>query len=370
MWAWEHPNWPNFRFDESRFASRTVEFQVTAARLFGNVEAMGDEVRSDSDIALMLSEAIATSAIEGEKLDRDSVRSSLLAHFGQKVAGSKTTAEIKAAGAAALIVDVRSNWNHPLAKEILARWKTMAVPDHPSSRTQRKEYRKADVQIVSGYAGREKVHYQAPPHHRVEREMERFLDWYNNDSDQLGGPVRASIAHLWFERIHPFDDGNGRVGRAVADHALSQSLGRPTLACLATAIVDRRKEYYAAFERFDQNGELDANDFVDYFTDATARAQEIALAEIAFVLDKSRFFDRHRARMNRRQAKAMERMFREGRAGFKGGMTSGKYQAITKCASSTAARDLASLCAMGALAPSGEGRGRRYELAPVRRQAI
>ena len=178
--------------------------------------------------------------------------------------------------------------------------------------------------------------------------MGRFLEWYNTDSVGVDGPIRASIAHLWFERIYPFDDGNGRVGRAIADHALSQALNRPTLACLATAIGQSRKAYYKAFQNFDLSTRLDMNGFAGYFTGAIVQAQEIARAEVGFVLDKTRFFDRHRAAMNKRQTKAMERMFREGRRGFEGGMSAKKYMAITKCQASTATRDLSALTAMGA----------------------
>lgn len=363
MWAWEHPNWPNFHLDEGRFpAGPEIEFKLAAGRLFGNTEAMREDDRLDCTVALMLSEAIATSAIEGEKLDRDSVRSALLQHFGGEAPETKTPADKRAAGAAALIVEAREKWNRPLTKEVLAGWKAMAVPEHPSTIARPREYRKSGVVIASGRAGRRQVHYRAPPAARVEAEMERFLDWYNNDRGGMEGIVRASVAHLWFERIHPFDDGNGRVGRAVADHALSQSLGRPTLACLSTAIAERRKEYYAAFGKFDGAEGLDVGDFVDYFTGACVRAQEIAAAEVAFVLEKSRFLDKHRSRMNDRQGKAVERMFREGRGGFKGGMTASKYRAITKCSSSTSARDLARLCALGVFTPSGEGRSRRYAL--------
>ena len=366
MWTWEHPNWPNFVIDEEAFADRIEAFHRAAERLSGNVEAMSDESRTDTEIALMLSEAIATSAIEGENLDRDSVRSSLLAHFGKVVAKTKTNVDLKAAGAASLIVDVRRRWNHPLTHKVLGAWQSMAIPEKLSSMAMRGAYRENVVSVVSGYPGNYQVHYEAPPATRVANEMERFLKWYNTDSVGMAGPIRASIAHLWFEQIHPFDDGNGRVGRAVSDHALSQALNRPTLACLATAIDETRKSYYRAFERINQSERLDMNGFADYFTSAIVRAQEIARAEVRFVLDKSRFFDLHRDAMNERQTTAMERMFREGRRGFTGGMSAKKYMAITKCQASTATRDLAALTTMGALVSKGGGRSTRYELSHAR----
>ena len=362
MWAWEHPNWPRFVIDESALENRIEAFFRAAERLSGSVWAMSDDGRDDAAIELMLSEAIATSAIEGENLDRDSVRSSLLAHLGKAVA--KTNVGLKAEGAASLIVDTRRNWDRPLTHDLLGAWQTMAVPETLSSVAMRGAYRAGEMSIVSGFPGRQRVHYAAPPASRVNDEMERFLQWYNADSVDMDGPVRASVAHLWFERIHPFNDGNGRVGRAIADHALSQSLGRPTLACLATAIEETRNAYYNAFEEFDRNEKLDMNGFADYFTAAIVRSQEIALAEVGFVLDKSRFFDRHRDSMNERQVKAIERMFREGRRGFEGGMSTKKYMAITGCPATTATRDLVALCAMGAMVSRGAGRGTRYDISP------
>ncbi|MYJ95991.1 MAG: Fic family protein [Proteobacteria bacterium] len=366
MWAWEHPNWPKFVIDEGAFTGRIEAFHRTAERLFGNVEVLGDEGRTDTEIELMLSEAIATSAIEGENLDRDSVRSSLLAHFGKVVARTETTADMKAAGAASLIVDTRRKWDRPLTHELLGAWQTMAIPEARSSLVLRGAYREREVEIVGGYEGRHEVYYVAPPASRVTGEMERFLEWYNAYSIGMAGPIRASIAHLWFERIHPFDDGNGRVGRAIADHALSQALNRPTLACLATAIGETRKDYYEAFEGFDRSERLEMNGFTDYFTSAVVRAQEIARAEVRFILDKSRFFDRYRNAMNERQTRAMERMFREGRRSFAGGMSAKKYRAITKCPPATATRDLSALAAMGALISKGGGRSTRYEIVPSR----
>ena len=366
MWAWEHPNWPNFVVDEGAFEDRIEAFYRAAERLSGSVGAMSDEGRFDTSIEIMLSEAIATSAIEGENLDRDSVRSSLLAHFGKAVGKAKTSVDMKSEGAASLIVDTRRNWDRPLTHEMLGGWQSMAIPETVSSLAMRGTYRAGEVKVVSGYPGRYRVHYEAPPASRVPDEMERFLEWYNADSVGMGGPIRAAVAHLWFERVHPFDDGNGRVGRAISDHALSQALGRPTLACLATAIDKSRKNYYKAFESFDLGKRLDMNGFADYFTDAIVRAQDIALAEVAFVLDKSRFFDRHRDAMNERQTKVMERMFMEGRAGFEGGMSTKKYMAIAKCPATTATRDLAALCAMGALASRGAGRGTRYDISHSR----
>ncbi len=161
---------------------------------------MSDEGRSDTAIELMLSEAIATSAIEGENLDRDSVRSSLLAHLGKAVARANTSVDLKADGVASLIVETRRKWDRPLTHEMLGGWQTMAIPETLSSLAMRGAYRQDEVKIVSGFPGRHRVHYVAPPASRIHDEMERFLGWYN-DSAGMAGPIRATVAHLWFERL-------------------------------------------------------------------------------------------------------------------------------------------------------------------------
>ncbi|OQX46821.1 MAG: hypothetical protein B0D90_00560 [Candidatus Sedimenticola endophacoides] len=202
-------------------------------------------------------------------------------------------------------------------------------------------------------------------------EMDRFVDWYNQTGPSGGdktknGIARAGIAHLWFEVIHPFDDGNGRVGRAIADHALSQSLGFPTTACLATAIEGDKKTYYMQLEKASR-GSLDVGVWLDYFADTIIKAQEIAREEVNFVLAKTRFYEAYGEQMNDRQARMVSRVFAEGRKGFEGGITTRKYEAITKCPNRTASRDLADLVSKGIIKPlPGGGRTTRYELTIVK----
>ena len=366
MWIWQHPEWPNFVIDSSGFSEQIETFRRNAERLAWQVEVLSDDSQTEASVDLMLSEVIATYAIEGEKLDRDSVRSSLLAHFGRVIDGGGHD-DGKAAAAADLIVDVRRNWRRPLSHEMLGRWQSLVVVDQITSLMMRGAYRNdpEPMRIVSGIrAGRPgRIHYEALPAADVPAEMERFLSWYNQSPDgNLPGPVRAAVAHVWFEKIHPFDDGNGRVGRAVSDHALSQSLGRPTLACLATAINDDRHAYYSELETIGR-GQFDLSGFVGYFMRAVNRAQEIAAAEVEFVLGKVRFYDRYGERLNERQRKVTARIFREGRAGFAGGLSRKNYVSIARCSPATAARDLADLQNMGALVSRGRGRSTRYGIA-------
>ena len=369
-WIWQQPDWPDFRYDKRALEDRELEFRLNSERLAGRFDALPKASQEDATIDLMLSEAIKTSAIEGEVLDRESVRSSLLSLMTSDTLPDNS--DQKAAGAAMLLVDVRKNWQTSLTHELLGKWQSMAVPEQRYTSLLRGAYRNdpSPMQIVSGPYGREKVHYEALPATQVPDEMAKLIDWYNQTSPLSGdktipGIVRAGIAHLWFEVIHPFDDGNGRVGRAVADHALSQSLGYPTTACLATAIEADKKSYYLQLENASR-GNLDVNVWLDYFADTTLKAQKIARGEVDFVLAKTRFYEAYGDQLNDRQARMVSRVFAEGRKGFEGGITTRKYEAITKCPNRTASRDLSDLVAKGIIIPlPGGGRTTRYELTIV-----
>jgi Fic family protein len=366
-WIWQQPDWPDFRYDNRALNDRELEFRLNSERLAGSFDALPIASQEDATIDLMLSEAIKTSAIEGEDLDRESVRSSLLSLISSDTLPDNS--DQKAAGAALLLVDIRKNWQTPLTHDLLGKWQSMAVPEQRYTTILRGAYRNdpSPMQIVSGPYGREKVHYEAPPATQVPDEMARLADWYNRTSPVSGdktipGIARAGIAHLWFEVIHPFDDGNGRVGRAIADHALSQSLGYPTTACLATAIEADKKTYYLQLEKASR-GNLHVNAWLDYFADRVIKAQKIAREEVDFVLAKTRFYEAYGDQLNDRQATMVSRVFAEGRKGFEGGITTKKYEVITKCPNRTASRDLSDLVAKGVIIPlPGGGRTTRYEL--------
>jgi len=369
-WIWQQPDWPDFRYNESALKDRELEFRLNSERLSGSFDALPMAYQEDATIDLMLSEAIKTSAIEGEDLDRESVRSSLLSLITSDTLPDNS--DQKAAGAALLLVDVRKNWQTSVSRDLLGKWQSMAIPEQRYTPILRGAYRNdpSPMQIVIGPYGRQKVHYEAPPATQVPDEMAKFIDWYNKVSPSKGdkkipGIARAGIAHLWFEVIHPFDDGNGRIGRAIADHALSQSLGYPTTACLATAIEGDKKSYYRQLEKASR-GSLDVNAWLDYFADKVTKAQDIAREEVDFVLAKTRFYETYGDQLNDRQARMVSRVFAEGRKGFEGGITTRKYEAITKCPNRTASRDLSDLVAKGVIIPlPGGGRTTRYELTIV-----
>ena len=370
-WIWEETNWPNFQYNKQDFTGRNIEFRIKSERLMGRVESLPVDCQKNAIIDLMLSEAIKTSAIEGELLDRESVKSSLLALMSSE--SIAVSSNQKSAGAAALLIDVRRNWSTPLTHELLGKWQTMAVPEQRLNLIMRGHYRNdpSAMQIVSGPYGHHKVHYEAPSSAQVPDEMDKLLNWYNrsnplNNRQTIPEVIRAGIAHLWFEKIHPFDDGNGRVGRAIADHALSQYLGYPTTACLSTAIEINKKEYYIELEKAGRNG-LNINSWLNYFSDTVNIAQDLAKKEVDFVSNKTRFYDAFAEKLNERQARMVARIFSEGRKGFEGGISTHKYESITKCSNRTASRDLSDLLEKGIITSlQGGGRSTRYELLTVK----
>ena len=365
MWIWQHSNWPTFRYDLSKFSGTIADFNASAFRLAGRVETLAESSRQEVTVNLMVSEAIKTMEIEGERLDRESVVNSIAALMGF-VPGKGLSWDRKAEGVAQLMTDVRMHWNQPLTHGLLFAWQEAVVPASKLFDVTRGAYRSDEMQIVSGAIGQFKVNYEAPPPDQVRDDMRRFIDWYNGSRDEprLPGPIRAGIAHVWFEAIHPFDDGNGRVGRAIADQALSQGLGFPTLGCLATAIEKNKKAYYAELATVTE-GDGDLQQWLVFFTRVAAEAQQIALKQVDFVLDKARFYNRFGDQVNERQGKVIGAMFRRGQQSIEQGLTPKKYMKIAKCPERTAHRDIAGLVKLRAIAkvPGTAGRSTRYALA-------
>jgi Fic family protein len=225
------------------------------------------------------------------------------------------------------------------------------------------------MQVVSGPIGEARVHFEAPPSARVPSEMKRFIAWFNRTApgreEPLSALTRAGIAHLYFESIHPFEDGNGRIGRAIAEKALAQSLGQPTLTALAATILARRKNYYDALEAANKGNEI--THWLMWFAGVAIEAQRRTIALVEFLIDKTKLLDRLKGQLNARQEKALLRMFHEGPEGFRGGLSAGKYSTVTGASPATTTRDLADLVAKGALVREGERRYARYHLSvPLR----
>ena len=377
---WQHPDWPNFTYDASQCADSLYQYAFEAGRLAGGIGQLNDALQYEAYIDLMVSEAINTSQIEGERLNREEVRSSIKNFLGLSNPPTRVI-DPRAEGIAALMVDVRKTFMENLSKEKLFHWHQLVIPEQGNSLLRHSlqvgQWRTSEqpMQVISGPIGYEKVHYEAPSAHQVNAEMEQFLNWYNDSSplnpeqknpDQkntLAGPVRSAIAHLWFESIHPFDDGNGRVGRAIAEHALAQDLNQPSLLSLSTIIEKDKRAYYNGLNQASQPS-LDITAWVNWFSRAVLLAQREAVQKVDFVLKKSKFWERYKnAELNQRQVKAVNKVFKAGPDGFEHGVSAKKYMSITHCSKATATRDLSNLVDKGCFYRlAGGGRNARYGL--------
>lgn len=268
------------------------------------------------------------------------------------------------------MIDLWRRFDEPLTEEMLFGWHRKLMRGRGDLSAVGKYRAGAEpMQVVSGPDYARRVHFEAPPSERVPGEMGRFVEWFNWSGPAGGEPLaaltRAGIAHLYFESIHPFEDGNGRIGRALSEKALAQGSGAGSLTGLAGTILIRRRAYYAALEAANKSNEV--TEWLRWFGGIVIEAQRRTLAQIEFVIDKTKLLDRLRGQLNERQEAALLRMFREGAEGFQGGLSAGKYMKITRAAPATATRDLADLVQKEALVRAGERRHARYQLAiPVR----
>lgn len=370
-WNWQRPDWPNFSWDPDRLKKAEEVFLVGSGVLQGMLTHLDEADRELLTIEAISSEALTTSEIEGEILNRASVRSSIRKHLG--LATDERRATLAERGIAEMMVDLYRSFAEPLSHEMLFRWHGVLLGGTRSLSDVRR-YRTSSeaMQIVSGPIHLPKVHFEAPPSAAVPEQMERFIAWFNrttpDGTDSLAGLTRAAVAHLYFESIHPFEDGNGRIGRAICEKALSQGIGQPTLTALAATMLLRRKAYYAALQAASRDNAITS--WIAWFAGITIEAQRRTLARIEFVVDKTKLLDRLRDRLNDRQEKALLRMLREGPEGFAGGLSAGNYMTITGAPPATATRDLGDMVAKGALQRTGERRHARYHptipLRPVR----
>ncbi len=359
-WNWEKPDWPHFRWDATRLAKAEERFRQESGVFIGSVKHLESDERQQLTLAAMSTEALTTSEIEGEILDRASVQSSIQRQLG--LATDHRRARAAEQGIAELTVDVYRRFADPLSDEVLFGWHGMLMQGRRDLRNVGRYRSDSEpMQVVSGPIHAPKVHFEAPPSKAVSREMKTFFKWFNRSASGEPAITRAGIAHLYFISIHPFEDGNGRLGRAIAEKALAQSLGQPTLIALAATILAKRSEYYKELEAANKKNEITA--WLLWFAGVVIEGQRRTIANVEFLIEKTRLLDRMRGQLNQRQQKALLRMLREGPEGFKGGLSAGNYATITGASPATATRDLTDLVAKGALTKTGEQRHTRYRVA-------
>ena len=361
---WQQKDWPNFTYSTEEVEPQLYEFSERAGKINALIESLPEEIRVETVIELLVAEAIKTSEIEGEYLNRKDVMSSIKKNLGLAPIQQKTN-DKRAEGIAELMTDAQKSFDAHLSKEKLMSWHKMLMKGDSSLEPGKWRTHEEPMQMISGAMGREIVHYEAPPSKRVPEEMDRFIRWFNgtakNGEHEIKKPVlRAAIAHLYFESIHPFEDGNGRIGRAIAEKALSQTVRRPILLSLSDAMESRKKDYYYALKTAQRSNEI--TPWIVYFVRTTLQAQVSAEKLIEFSVYKARFFDRYRDELNDRQTKTLKRMLKEGPKGFEGGINVRKYIAITETSKATATRDLQDLLQKDILEKKGSGKNTAYNL--------
>ncbi len=360
IYNWQQDDWPDFTHNPDEFEDELFTFAEKIGRLAGIWQALPEEARLEAVIGMLAAEAIKTSEIEGELLNREDVFSSIRKNLGLHDE-SRDVRDKRAAGIADLMIDLRNTWQEPLTRELLFSWHGMLLGGSRRIHVGGWRTHEEPMQIVSGAIGNEKVHYEALPSSRVPQEMQKFIDWFNDTAPEGGSsirqaPIRCAIAHLYFESIHPFEDGNGRVGRAIAEKALSQGIGGPVLLSLSETIESDKSAYYSALKQAQRSNEI--TDWIRYFLKTILEAQSRAEAMIGFTLRKARYFDSFKDRLNDRQGKVIRRMLEQGLEGSDNGMNAGKYARIAKTSKATATRDLQDLLEIGAFVRLGEAGGR------------
>lgn len=357
-WNWELPDWPHFIYDANRLAKLEKQFFLAIGSSVAFLKSISTEEYNHFVVEMLSEEGVESSRIEGEFLDRESLQSSIKQHFGLQPQKDKRPKE---SGMADLLYDVYLTYKKPLTQEMLFKWhhnlfkETTHLDDKGTYRNHAEP-----MQIVSNQYGERTVFFEAPPSKKVHKEMDRFIQWFNAE-DESSVISRAAIAHVYFESIHPFEDGNGRIGRLLVEKILSQGVDRPVLIAVSKVLERRKKEYYAALERC--NKTLEINHWLDFFGDVVLQAQQESMNLLHFLIAKSKLMTRLAGQLNPRQEKVLLRIFAEGLGGFKGGLSAENYIAITKTSRATATRDLADLVEKGALTKTGELRHTRYWLA-------
>jgi Fic family protein len=363
MYIWEQTSWPELSWDSGRLSTLLGQVSRDQGRLLGRMQGLGFELRREAQLNTLTEDVVRSSEIEGEKLDSDQVRSSIARHLGMEV-GGLVVSDRDVEGVVEMMLDATTNYAQPLTADRLFGWHAALFP------TGRSGLQKINVgnwrpdsagpmQVVSGPIGRQKVHYEAPPNARVGKEMERFLSWFEapGDTDSL---FAAALAHLWFVTIHPFDDGNGRIARAIADMALARSEGSPQRFYSMSAQIRReRNDYYTTLERT-QKGGLDVTSWQEWFLTCLRRAIEGSQDTLSSVLKKARFWKRFAQQsLNERQVKVLNKLL----DGFEGKLTTSKWAKLTKSSQDTAYRDIMDLVGQGALRKdAGGGRSTSYSL--------
>ena len=369
QYVWQHKRWPGFRWFNGRLIEALGRVRLCQGKLLSKIDSLGIQLSQETQAKILTEEAVKTSAIEGEILNRDSVRSSVSRRLGLPAAGLPP-ADRFADGLVEVLLDAVSGCDKPLTAERLQGWQAALFPTGYSGlrKIHTGKWRGAEpMQVVSGPLGREKVHFEAPPVERIEGEMKRFLKWWQESSGRIEGILRAGAAHFYFITIHPFEDGNGRLARALTDMALARDEGSTMrFYSLSSRIMIERDAYYKIMEQT-QKGDGDITAWLLWFLGCMERAIEDSETVVAQVTAKAIFWQKYgQLPLTVHQRKVINRLLDAGPSGFEGGLTTRKYAAMTRVSRATAYREIAGLVSKGILtANQGKGRSVSYRLVSI-----
>lgn len=366
MWIYKHKDWPKFRWNDSKLMTKLAELRYMQGRLLGKIEELGIELKQDACLKIITTDIIKSSAIEGEKLNNDEVRSSVARRLGIDI-GGYVPASRDVEGIAEMMIDASQNFNQPLTEQRLFNWHATLFPTGRSGMEfiivgHWRSDSKGPMQVISGPIGREKVHFEAPPAKSLNKEIKKFLKWFEEDckKQNIDPVIKSGIAHFWFVTLHPFEDGNGRIARAVADLALARADGiKNRYYSISTQIALDRNNYYKKLMQ-QQSGSLDLTEWLEWYLKCMQRAlinSEETLANIYYKNQVWKKLLKHN--VNERQKIIISKMLDD----FKGYMTTSKYAKIAKCSNDSALRDIQDLNQIGILIKNESGgRSTSYRL--------
>ncbi len=363
QWNWQQSDWPQFSFDKQLLQSYEAAFMRQTGVMIGAIKHISDIEKQALRIELISDEALCTSEIEGEILNRESVQSSLRRMLG--VPTDTRASSPAEQGISEMMIDLYDHVESPLSDQTLFCWHRLLMKGrndlHESG-----EYRQYEdpMQVVSGPIHSPKIHFEAPPSSSVIKEMTRYNRWFNlprsRSTPSFETLIHAGIAHWHFVCIHPFEDGNGRLARALSAKSLAQGIEQPIILSLSRTIQQKKKAYYDILEKSNKHNDITA--YLVYFSEMVLDAQNYTQRMVDFVIRKTKLYDRVKGTLNPRQEKVIDRMFREGLEGFKGGLSAQNYISLTQAPRATTTRDLQDLVEKGVLQKSGTLKSTRYAL--------
>jgi Fic family protein len=369
QYIWQRPSWPEFRWDNAVLLKILGISRFQQGSLLTQMKDLGFDIRQQARAEVLIEEALKTSEIEGERLDPNAVRSSVARRLGLPTAGMVSIKNQQADGVVQILLDATLNFKQALTPERLFGWHAALFPTgysglHKIQVASWRDDRNGPMKVVSGPVGREKIHYEAPPAERLANEMNRFFCWWEESRKEMDGLLRASMGHLWFVVLHPFEDGNGRIARALTEMALAQDENLSTrYYSLSSQIMAEREDYYRILERTNE-GDGDITDWMKWFLESMSRAILNSNELLSNVMLKARFWKHYaQTKLKKRQSKVLNQLLDAGRGGFEGGLTNRKYAGMAHVSRATAQRELADLVQKGVLRPNpGGGRSTSYDI--------